>query len=417
MKTRAHIIVYGGFAFVIMIILLGCYLRWNGISPLGLLYSIAHNVQVEESSNCNLSENEQNRSRSVFGSFNFSKNMGNDRESGKTQKQLLNSKNFKITIKKGNLEGIEINCADMHNNDNGNPSEASINHIINLDPTEVAINHNINGKIKLETPFDKTILGNQEELSKIIGNIADYTEYLAMNEKSKKEFIDEKINATKEIAGLASEISIFVGTSEKIIGKIAPEDVKQIVTNINHITKKLRAFVSKLNVNLKFVNRILKHIEPRAIPTLFKNIEKIKTTLNNQSQTFKEFNDEFKKFVEELKTIKLKIEQKIESKLGKIEFKDNNTEILTKIDEKIGKIIGILESFPSPENTCCGNEIPINWEELNELISEIRLQKQLINNNIKVNGVEFTDELTSLLRKLDEFFGTGVDSLLQLEEE
>ena len=100
---------------------------------------------------------------------------------------------------------------------------------------------------------------------------------------------------------------------------------------------------------------------------------------------------------------------------------------LPKIEEKISKLIFLLKSIPTYQpngDPCCPLEIEgLDMDEVNNLIDnlktlslEVERFMELINKSLDENREELSDEFPSLLRNLDEFIDTGVDSLLQLEE-
>ncbi len=265
-----------------------------------------------------------------------------------------------------------------------------------------------------------------------VRNFDRFTDALAANEERKEKLIDKKIEATDAVADLVRDSSAYVQTSKKLIDTINPEDIRQIVNNIRHITKKFKTFVSKLNISLDFVNRLFKHIKPRAITKFFKNIEQIRMTLETQSQDVREIMNDMEDISDEVKNFRqefIREIRQIKQIIGELEQNTDDIELfnrnLLKIQEKISNLIFLLKSNSTAGDHCCKIEVVgLNMEEVNILISSLKNISRIVELNseniykiIAGKGDEFADELTSLVRKLDDFFGTGVDSFLQLDKE
>ena len=298
------------------------------------------------------------------------------------------------------------------------------------------VNSDIEAEVKNEvelnfkTALDPIIAKNEPHISSIISNFDRYTHALATNEERTKKLIDQKIEATEEITDLAKKSGNLVVTSDNLIKEIY-EDFKRILTNTRHITRRFKTLLSEFNVSLNLVNRLLKHIEPRAITKFFKNIDEIRSTLKTQTQhvqdikhDVEDISDDIENFVRdfsrEAQAVR-RIINKIKRNTASI---DNYTSNLPEINDKIDIIIELLKSKEIiPGNPCCDSLEGINIEELNRLISsladlslEVEYYTHQINNLVGKHGPEFVGELISLVWKLDEFFGTNIDSLLQLKE-
>ena len=262
----------------------------------------------------------------------------------------------------------------------------------------------------------------------IFGNLDTFTGALAANEVKTNELIEKKIDATEKIAELASKSGSFVSTSEKLIKDIDPDDVRQIVVNSRHITGRFKTLLSEFNVSLELANRLLKHIEPLAISKFFKNIAEIRSTLEIQSRDVqdikhdvRDISEEVENFVQIFTHESREIRQIIIEMQQSTEKIETYTKSLPEIKEKISKLLFLLKKVPSDEKICCPLKIDgLDMNEVNNLIFNLKIlsaevgtytarKSKLIDKN--------EDEIFSLLRKLDEFFGTGIDSLLQLEEE
>ena len=300
-----------------------------------------------------------------------------------------------------------------------------------LDHNRIGIDKKV---IKIETVLDPIIVKNEPQITRTINNLerytdqlARYTNALARNEENTTKLIDKKIETTDAVTDLVRDSSAYLQTSKELIETIDPEDIKKIVNNIRHITSKFKTFVSKLNTKLDLVNRILKHIDPFEIPKFFKNIEKIRMTWVTQTQHVQEIkqdvediSDDFNSFVQDFSRETNEIRQLIHVIKGKTKSIDDYAESLPEIDEKLATIIDLL-LIPKPNGKpCC---LEIDPDALNRLIKnlgdlslEVEYYMHLFNKSFDRNGPELIGKLKSLIWKLDEFFGTGIDSLLQLED-
>ena len=230
-----------------------------------------------------------------------------------------------------------------------------------------------------------------KEISKLV---TIFTELPDVNKEKSSEFVN--ISADLDLN--------FIGNSN--------ETLKLDLTNSQEISeffKNITGIKESLETQSSAVAEIKSELETQSSA-----VAEIKSVLETQAVIEKDLKTNIENLVRVLKvnipyiTLKFKDIQKNTAKI------DSNTSILPNLEDKI---IELLESDTPHPNPCCNHEIPLNWKELNRLIREVNFHMILINNLIGKNGEEFADELTSLVRKLDNFFGTGVDSLLQLEEE